>query len=133
MQKISSYMIKVEVQLWNFNLNSFSRLELDSHSRFTGFSEKSFFFFNKNLKNGQSIGSDAIALNFSKELDSTDSTDHADFGEIKFLKWNDVINLNSWFLAILKGFSECSPFFKLTYFLKIKKDFNKNRYFMCQI
>ena len=133
MQKISSYMIKVEVQLWNFNLNSFSRLELNSHVQVYWIFWEIFFFFNKNLKNGQSIGSDAIALNFSKELDSTDSTDHADFGEIRFLKWNDVINLNSWFLAILKGFSECLPLFKLTFFLKIKKDFNKNRYFMCQI
>ena len=79
------------------------------------------------------MGSDAIALNFSKKLDSTDSADHAGFGETRFLKRNDVINLNSWFLAILKGFSECSSLFKLIFFLKIKKDLNKNRYFMCQI
>ena len=39
-------------------------------SRFTGFSEKSFL---KKLElYGPSMGSDAIALNFSKELDSTD-------------------------------------------------------------
>ena len=40
-------------------------------SRLTGFSEKS-FFEKTSLKYGQSMGSDAIALNFSKELDSTD-------------------------------------------------------------
>ena len=39
-------------------------------SRFTGFSEKS--FLKENLKYGQSMGSDAVAWNFSKELDSTD-------------------------------------------------------------
>ena len=40
-------------------------------SRFTGFSEK--FFLKKNdLKYGWSMGSDAIALSFSKELDSTE-------------------------------------------------------------
>ena len=31
---------------------------------------------------------------------------HVNFGEIRFLKWHDVINSNSWFWAILKGFSE---------------------------
>ena len=38
-------------------------------SRFTGFSEKS--SFQKKKKKGQSIGSDVVTLNFSKELDST--------------------------------------------------------------
>ena len=41
-------------------------------SRFTGFSEKSFFKKYKYLKYGRSMGSDAITLNFSKELDSND-------------------------------------------------------------
>ena len=42
-------------------------------SRFTGFSaEKSLFFFFLNVKYGRSMGSDAIALNFLKKLDSTD-------------------------------------------------------------
>ena len=40
-------------------------------SKFTGFSEESFFKKNY-LKNGQSMGSDPTALNFSKELDSSD-------------------------------------------------------------
>ena len=31
---------------------------------------------------------------------------HAGFGEIRYLKWRDIINSNSRFLAILKGFSE---------------------------
>ena len=39
-------------------------------SRFTGFSEKS--FFKKNLKYKESMGSDAIALHLLKILDSTD-------------------------------------------------------------
>ena len=56
---------------------------------------------------------------------------HAGFGEMKFLKLRDVINSNSWFLAMLKGFSEGLPLFKLTIFLK--KYFNKNWYLMCQI
>ena len=57
----------------------------------------------------------------------------AGFGEIRFLKWRDAINLNSWFLAVLKGFPEGLPLFKLRFFLKTKKDFNKDQYFMCQI
>ena len=42
-------------------------------SRFAGFSEKSFFYFKSELW-AKSVGTvrDAIALNFSKELDSTD-------------------------------------------------------------
>ena len=40
-------------------------------SRFAGFSEKSLKKNNK-LKYGQNIGSDAIALDFLKKLDSTD-------------------------------------------------------------
>ena len=39
------------------------------------------------------MGSDAIALNFSKELDSTDCS--TGFAEIRFLKWRDVNNSNS--------------------------------------
>ena len=38
----------------------------------TGFPEKSFFKKKKNLKYGQSMGSDAIAVNFLKVVDSTD-------------------------------------------------------------
>ena len=55
---------------------------------------------------------------------------HAGFGEIRF-KWWDVINSNSWFLTLLEGFS--FTVFKLAFFPKIKKDFNKNQYFMCQM
>ena len=39
-------------------------------SRFTRFSENSFFFLN--LKYGRGMDHDAIALNFLKKLDSTD-------------------------------------------------------------
>ena len=41
------------------------------------------------------MGSDAIALNLSKELDSTESV---------FLKWCDAINSNSGFLANINPF-----------------------------
>ena len=41
---------------------------------------------------------------------------HVGFGEIRFLKWRDVINSSSWFLAILKGFSKGLPLFKLIFF-----------------
>ena len=68
-----------------------------------------------------------FSLNFLKELDS--------IREIRFLKWRYVINSNSWFLAISKGFSEGLRLFKLMFFsYEIKKDFkfNYNRYFMSQ-
>ena len=42
---------------------------------------------------------------------------HVDFGEIIFLKWNDVINSNFWILAILK--LSGLPLFKLLFFLKL--------------
>ena len=44
-------------------------------------------------------------------------------GEIRFLKWRDVINSNPWFLAILKGFSEGLSLFKLPniFLLKSKR------------
>ena len=47
---------------------------------------------------------------------------YACFREITFLKWRDVINSNSWFMAILKGFSGL-PLFKLPniFFLKLKR------------
>ena len=87
-------------------------------SSFTGFSEKS-FFKKKDLKYGRSIGTDAIALNFLKELDYR--LFHSSFVEIRFLKWLDVINSNSWFLAKLIEFSEGLPLFKLIFFfLKLK-------------
>ena len=58
-------------------------------------------FFLKNLNYGRSMGSDAIALNFFNKLDST-KLFHVGFGEIRFLKWHDVINSKSWFLTIFQ-------------------------------
>ena len=58
------------------------------------------------------MGSDATALNFFKELEKF-WLFHVGFGEIRPLKWSDVINSNSWFWAILQGFSEGLPLFKL--------------------
>ena len=49
-------------------------------SRFTGFSEKSLFKKKIKVLYRQSMNSDGIALNFSKELDF-----HASFGEIRFV------------------------------------------------
>ena len=72
------------------------------------------------------MGSDATALNFTKELDSTDCFFHAGFGEIRFLKLRNVINSNSWFLAVLKEFAEGLPLFKLIFFfLKLKRVLRK--------
>ena len=51
---------------------------------------------------------------------------HASFGDIRFLKWCDVINSISWFLTILKGFSEILPLIKLiSFFLKLKRILTK--------
>ena len=38
------------------------------------------------------MGSDAITLNFSKELIRLHRLFHAGFGEIRLLKWRDIIN-----------------------------------------
>ena len=48
---------------------------------------------------------------------------HVGFGEIRFLKWRDVISSNPGFLAILKGFSEGLSLFKLPniFLLKLKR------------
>ena len=48
------------------------------------------------------------------------------FGEIRFLMWRDVINSNSWLLAIIKEFSEGLPLFKVIFFvLKLKRVLTK--------
>ena len=71
-----------------------------------------------------------FTLNFLNELHGLF---YVGFGKIRFLKWRAVINSGSCFLAISEGFSERLSLFKLIFFLKIKKDFNKNRCFRCQI
>ena len=43
------------------------------------------------------------------------------FGEIRFLKSHDVINSNSWFLAILKEFSGLSLFNLIFFSLKLNR------------
>ena len=75
---------------------------------------------------------DVIALNFSRDLTLTECT--MAFRKIR-LKWRHINNSNSWFLAILNGFSEGLFLFELILFsfLKIKKYLNKNQYFMCQL
>ena len=54
-------------------------------SRFTEYSGTSFFKETPEIW-AKSMGSDAIALNISKELARRLRMFHADFGEIKFLK-----------------------------------------------
>ena len=82
-------------------------------SRFTGFSEKS--FLKKIWNMGEvAMGCDAMAV-FLEGI-RLHWLFHAGFGEIRFLKWRDVVSSNSWFLAVLKGFSEGLPLFKLISF-----------------
>ena len=94
-------------------------------SRFTGFSEKSFLKKIWNIAQ-QSVGSDAPSLyKFLKGI-RLHWLFHAGFGEIRFLKWRDVTNSNSWFLAILNGFSDF-PFIQTNiFFLKVKRILTKN-------
>ena len=56
------------------------------------------------MKKSETWANDGTALNFLTEIDSTDCS--AGFGEIRFLKWRDINNLNSWFLTMLNGLSE---------------------------
>ena len=86
--------------------------------RFTGFSEK---FFLK--KRNSEIWAKTLhfSSNLPKELDSTLQLDSEEldssFGEIRFSSSvMYIINSNSWFLAVLKRFSEGLPLFKLTFF-----------------
>ena len=75
----------------------------------------------------------AVMINFFKELDSNDWLFHASFGEMRFLKWRDVIN--SIFFGDIKRVFRKFTFIQANIFflVEIKTDFNKNRYFMCQI
>ena len=66
---------------------------------------------------------DAITLNFLTKLDSTDCS--MGLGDIRYLKWHDVNNSNSWFLTILNGFSEGFSLFKLIKKKKLKSIFKK--------
>ena len=71
------------------------------------------------------MGIDAIALYILKKLDSTDNClFHLGFREIGILKWHNVINLNSWFLAISKKVSDF-PFQANFFFLKLSKILTK--------
>ena len=89
-------------------------------SRFTRFFWE-IIFFKKNLKYGQNMGSwryrfkclDRIGLHWLF---------HGNFGEITFLKWDNVSNSNLWFLARLSnGFSRRFAFTQAnTFFLKSK-------------
>ena len=56
---------------------------------------------------------DAIALNYSMELNSTNCS--MGFGEICFLRWCNLKNSNFWFLIILNGFSESLSLFMLIF------------------
>ena len=82
-------------------------------TRFTRFSEKSFFKEKKIRNMGKVWLVDAIALNCSMELDSTNYS--MGFREICFLRWCNFKNSNSWFLIILNGFSESLSLFMLIF------------------
>ena len=73
-------------------------------SRFTGFSETSLFL--KKSEIWEKIMGPVKYYRF-KFLEGIRLhwLYHTNFGEIRFLKWFDAINSNSWFLAILKGFN----------------------------
>ena len=76
---------------------------------------RNLFFLKKNLKYGwSSMGNGCYRFKFLEEI-RLHWLFHVGFGEIRFLKWHDVINSNSWFLAILKEFSGL-PLFKLIFF-----------------
>ena len=64
---------------------------------------------------------DAIALHFSTELGPNDCSMRVLKKQINILKWHDVSNSNSWFLAILNGFSRRFAFIQANiFFLKLK-------------
>ena len=63
---------------------------------------------------GKVLAVEAITLNFLMELNFTGCS--MGFGEIRFLKWRHINDSNSWFLAILNGFSQGLPLFKLIFF-----------------
>ena len=99
-------------------------------SRFSGFSEKSFF------KRISKIWAKILnfSLNFWKKLDFIDFSMRV----LERLNFQSgvmyIFSSNSWFWAIIKGFSEGLPLFKLKiFFLKSKRILIKNWYIVSPI
>ena len=98
MRKISSCMIKVEDQLWKFNL----KVEV-SRRRFPCPGLLDFPrnpFFKRKSEIWENYGQWCYHFKFFEEI-KLYWLFHVAFGKIRFLNWHDVINSNSWFLAIL--------------------------------
>ena len=100
-------------------------------SRLAGLSDKS--FFKKKSEIWAKYGQWCYGFNFVKGI-RLHWLFHKGFGEIRFWKWLDVIISNSWFLEILKGFSEGLPLLNLNnwtgfqannFFLKLKRILTK--------
>ena len=102
-------------------------------SRFTGFSEKSFL---KKSEIWANYGKWCYRFKFLEGI-RLHWLFHAGFGEIRFLKWRDVINSNSSLFLLFGNINRQLRDILLNrknhFSLKIKKDFNKNQYFICQI
>ena len=94
-------------------------------SRFTGISEKS-VFLKQILNMGEVVcmGSGCYRFKFLEEI-RLHWLFHMGFGEIRFLKWYDVINSNSWFLAILREFSGLLLSMLILFFLKSNRILTK--------
>ena len=94
-------------------------------SRFTGFSEKSLSFLKKS-ETWAKYGQWCYRFKFLEEI-RLHWLFHMGFEEIRLLKWHDVINSNSWLLAILK-IKEFSglPFVQANiFFLKLNRILTK--------
>ena len=89
--------------------------------RFAGFSEKSFFKKNKS-EIWAKYGLWCYHFKFLEEI-RLHWLFHRGFGEIRFLKWHDVINSNYWFLAILRVFR--FVFIQSIFFLKLNRILTK--------
>ena len=73
--------------------------------------------YKKILKLRQRHGQSTLSLYFVGRIE-LHWLFHWGFGEMTILKWRNVSNSNSWFLAIIKGFSRWHglPLFKLIFF-----------------
>ena len=87
--------------------------------------ETSFFIIKVKVQQyGWSMGSECYRFKFLEGI-RLHWLFYVGLGEIRFLKWHNVISSNSWFLAILKEFSGL-PLFKLIFFfLKLNRILTK--------
>ena len=102
-------------------------------SRFTGFSEKS-FFKKKRCKIWAKCGQWCYRFKFLEGI-RLHWLFHTDFGEIRFLKRRETYQFKFFIFGNVKKVFRRFAFIQANIFFlnKMKKDFNKNPYFMCQI